>query len=72
MRMTPPHHRAPTAVALITITVLIGISRIYLGVHYTSDVITGFCIGLLALGLGIQTLQAVGKYARERLVFGRK
>ena len=31
---------------LILLIILIGISRIYLGVHYTSDVIAGFIISL--------------------------
>ena len=30
---------------------LIGISRIYLGVHYASDVIAGFCVSLIWLVL---------------------
>ena len=30
---------------------LIGISRIYLGVHYASDVIAGFCVSLIWLAL---------------------
>lgn len=38
-------------ILLAILIVLIGFSRIYLGVHYTSDVIGGFAFGLLWLGL---------------------
>ena len=34
-------------------TILIGLSRIYLGVHYTSDVIGAFCISLSVLSFCI-------------------
>jgi undecaprenyl-diphosphatase len=30
---------------------LIGFSRIYLGVHYTSDVLGGFCLGIAWIGV---------------------
>ena len=33
----------------VTIIILIGISRIYLGVHYLSDIITGYCISIIYL-----------------------
>lgn len=33
-------------IALIILIILIGTSRIYLGVHYTSDVIAGFLISI--------------------------
>lgn len=39
-------------IALLSILILlIGLSRIYLGVHYASDVIGGFTLGILWLGI---------------------
>lgn len=38
---------------LIPLIILIGISRIYLGVHYFTDVIGGFALGLSILNLSI-------------------
>ncbi|MBG9989302.1 phosphatase PAP2 family protein [Aerococcaceae bacterium DSM 111176] len=32
----------------------IGFSRLYLGVHYLTDVIAGYCVGLLCFGLGLK------------------
>lgn len=42
---------------LYSFILLIGISRIYLGVHYFTDVITGFCISLLYLLIFIKIIE---------------
>ena len=46
-----------TLIVLLSILiVLIGISRIYLGVHYTSDVLGGFCIAISYLVIYISVV----------------
>jgi membrane-associated phospholipid phosphatase len=55
--------RAVGRIAVIVVTIvlvlLIGLSRIYLGVHYFSDVVGGFTFGIVWLSLCITALEAV-------------
>jgi undecaprenyl-diphosphatase len=51
--------------ALIVI-VLISFSRMYLGVHYPSDVLAGVVIGLAWAGFCMATLEAIQRYALRR------
>lgn len=41
--------RVLLVIALCAIIAMIGISRVYLGVHYASDVLAGFCLSLIWL-----------------------
>jgi len=49
-----------TVIAFLSILILlIGVSRIYLGVHYATDVIGGFIIGIIYLVLYIKIIKFV-------------
>lgn len=56
-----------TSIFLLLFILLIGISRIYLNVHYPSDVIAGFSAGLFWLILTISALRVL-KWQRERKI----
>ena len=52
---------------LITWILLIGFSRIYLKVHYTTDVIAGFALGFLWLVISIRVIRAMEKYSKRNV-----
>lgn len=53
VRMLPKKYGVP----LVILACLISFSRIYLGVHYPSDVFAGFLIGLLTSQIGYYVVQ---------------
>lgn len=52
-RMHPPSSRHVVAGCIVSLPFLIGFSRVYLGVHYPSDVLVGWLVGGLCLYAGI-------------------
>lgn len=58
-----------TVVLAVLLIVLVGFSRIYLGVHYLSDVLAGYLLGGLWLLVGISMVEVLlyRKQKRERL-----
>lgn len=54
-------------ILLLAFALLIGFSRIYLRVHYTTDVVAGFCIGLAWLGLSIWLMERKKEESDEEI-----
>ncbi|HEY0670555.1 MAG TPA: phosphatase PAP2 family protein [Sphingobacteriaceae bacterium] len=52
---------------LIFFILAIGISRVYLRVHYASDVIAGFCVGVIWLSIAIITTDKIEAYTKRNL-----
>jgi undecaprenyl-diphosphatase len=50
---------------LIILVILIGFSRVYLRVHYTSDVLGGFIIGLLWLLISLAMIKWLEGYVHS-------
>ena len=63
-------HLKRTLIIILSILIcVIGVSRIYLGVHYTSDVLGGFLISLAYL---IIYIELVNKFVLEKNKYDRK
>ena len=53
--------------ALLLVILLIGMSRVYLRVHYASDVLAGFAMGFMWLMLSILMLKRIENYSRKEI-----
>ena len=60
--------RMTAIIFLVVLIFLIGYSRVYLRVHYASDVIAGFIIGVLWLMISLFVLNRVEAYATPEVV----
>jgi membrane-associated phospholipid phosphatase len=61
--ITPDILRWVLTFLVVILIILIGFSRIYLRVHYASDVLGGFIIGLLWLMISLAVLKWLESYA---------
>lgn len=60
----PPSLKVSLIVLLVILILLIGFSRIYLRVHYASDVVSGFIIGLLWLLISLALIKKAQQYSK--------
>src|SRR4030095_2260621 len=56
----PASYRRPVAIAALILSLMVGLSRVYLGVHWPSDVIGGWALGLIATGLAVTVADRSG------------
>ena len=52
---------------LLIVILTIGVSRIYLRVHYASDVLAGFAMGIIWLVVSIWTVRRIERYTRKEI-----
>lgn len=57
----------PLMVLLILLILAIGLTRIYLKVHYATDVIAGFSVGFLWLVFALAVLNYMERYSRKEI-----
>ena len=67
MRIAPRRWHVPVAIAVSALAVTIGASRMFLRVHYPSDVIAGFALGAAWLAVCIVSIELT-RWVRKRRV----
>jgi undecaprenyl-diphosphatase len=66
----PQRWRGAALAAAIPISIIVGLTRIVLGVHWPSDVIGGWAWGLLVVGIGMALARRSGAIEAEHQVVG--
>lgn len=59
--------RWSSIIMLMILIIVIGISRIYLRVHYASDVVAGYCIGLISLVLHLWIIKKIERFTIRKI-----
>ncbi|HEY0677719.1 MAG TPA: phosphatase PAP2 family protein [Chitinophagaceae bacterium] len=65
--ISTPWLRAVLITLLMITILLIGFSRIYLRVHYASDVMAGFAVGIIWLVLSLWVTRRIEQYSRRKI-----
>lgn len=55
------------SILLVLVIFAIGFSRVYLRVHYASDVLAGFSLGLIWLVISLWTIGKLEKYTKKEI-----
>jgi membrane-associated phospholipid phosphatase len=63
-----PRHRVALVLVAALLVLGVGLSRIYFGVHFPTDVLGGFIAGAIWLVISIQIVRVAEWYARRRSV----
>lgn len=63
----PQSIRLTVVFFLVLLILTIGVSRVYLRVHYASDVIAGFCMGVIWLTIAIYAVDRIEAYTKRNL-----
>jgi membrane-associated phospholipid phosphatase len=66
-RVKNPYLKWTLIATLILLIHLIGFSRIYLRVHYASDVIAGFALGLIWLVISLWALRHIERFTHKKI-----
>jgi undecaprenyl-diphosphatase len=62
-----PTLRWALVIALAALVLFIGLSRIYLRVHYASDVLAGLCLGIAWLVISITVIRRMERWSRRKV-----